>query len=108
MPTRTQLYYILDQLTHEPLAIDDLTVWSRAFEDSDRRIVNQTAVGEARVSTVFLGIDHNWLGVGPPLLFETMIFGGPHSEWQCRYSTWADAAIGHDQVVADLQAGRDP
>ena len=28
------------------------------------------------ISTVFLGIDHNFNLEGPPLLFETMIFGG--------------------------------
>src|SRR5215471_17514474 len=27
-----------------------------------------------RVSTVFLGLDHNYSGVGPPIVFETMIF----------------------------------
>lgn len=30
---------------------------------------------EYRVSTVWLGLDHNW-GGGEPLLFETMSFGG--------------------------------
>jgi len=27
------------------------------------------------VSTVFLGIDHNWSRSGDPILFETMVFG---------------------------------
>lgn len=30
--------------------------------------------GEIWVSTVWLGLDHNFMGVGPPLIFETMMF----------------------------------
>lgn len=48
----------------------------------------------ARVSTVFLGIDHNVFG-GPPLLFETMIFGGVHDETQLRCSKWDEAEEMH-------------
>jgi hypothetical protein len=48
------------------------------------------------VSTVFLGLDHNFLRTGPPVLFETMIFGVPFvSEWQRRYCTWDEAVDGH-------------
>jgi len=38
------------------------------------RIVRQEDVGPYWVSTVFLGLDHNWLEVGPPRLFETLVF----------------------------------
>jgi len=27
------------------------------------------------------GLDHNFLREGPPILFETMIFGGRHDEF---------------------------
>jgi hypothetical protein len=54
------------------------------------------------VSTVFLGLDHQW-GDGPPLVFETMIFGGEHDQYQERYSTWDEAEAGHKQGV---RAGR--
>ena len=53
------------------------------------------------VSTVFLGIDHNW-GDGPPVLYETMVFGGPLDEEQVRYCTRAEAAAGHDEIVRRL------
>ena len=39
--------------------------------------VDKTEKGKVMVSTVFLRIDHSF-GSGPPLLFETMIFGGKH------------------------------
>lgn len=53
----------------------------------------------ACVSTVFLGIDHNF-GDGAPLLFETMIFGGKHNEYQRRYATWTEAEAGHKHAVS--------
>lgn len=52
-----------------------------------------------RVSTVFLGNDHRFFGDGPPILFETMIFGGPHDEYQRRYCAWEEAVGGHDYAV---------
>ena len=54
-----------------------------------------------RVSTVFLGLDHNW-GDGPPLLFESMIFwpDNPDLDQQmARYSTWHEAEQGHERLV---------
>jgi hypothetical protein len=53
----------------------------------------------AEVSTVFLMLDHNWSGRGDPILFETMIFGGPLDGQQARYSTWAEASEGHDLMA---------
>src|SRR5205809_567378 len=50
--------------------------WDEAMrlfeEDRDKRIVEQTMVGDIKVSTVLLVINHNF-GDGPPLIFETMI-----------------------------------
>src|SRR5215469_1848635 len=77
--------------------IDDVLTWGRLFETSDR-CVGDTRVGGVRVSTVWLGIDHSW-GPGPPLIFETMIFGGPDDQAQERYATEAEAALGHEYWV---------
>lgn len=51
------------------------------------------------ISTVFLGFDHGF-GQGLPILFETMIFGGPYDQWQRRYCTWDEAEAGHRHAVA--------
>lgn len=58
------------------------------------------------VSTVFLGLDHNF-GGGPPLIFETMIFPSNNSsETGCwRYSTEAEALEGHRWAVHLLKSG---
>lgn len=69
--------------------------------------VGLTTVGEARVSTVFLAVDSQW-GDGPPVLFETMIFGGPYDGHQWRYASWEAAEAGHHRVVAALRSGVAP
>jgi hypothetical protein len=51
------------------------------------------------VSTVMLGTDHGFGMGGPPILFETMIFGGEHDEYQERYSTRAEAESGHSKAL---------
>ncbi len=91
-----------------PVPVEDLMVWAKDMEEGTR-IVKQTKLpGDVLVSTVFLGIDHNWYDIGPPILFETMIFGGKHSDYQKRYTTWDDAEKGHQEVLDKLEKGIDP
>jgi hypothetical protein len=53
----------------------DFTQWGVGFEKSEKRIA-RTKFPEAIVSTVFLGLDHNFDDDenAPPILFETMVF----------------------------------
>ena len=67
----------------------NLIKWAEWFETTDRHVADDT-IGKVRVSTAFLGLDHNLFG-GKPLLFETMIFGGKHNDYQERYTTWEKA-----------------
>jgi hypothetical protein len=60
-------------------------------------------VGDAHVSTVFLGIDHNFTGEGPPVLYETTVFGGPEDDYQERYTSRELAEAGHRAVVDRLK-----
>lgn len=90
-------YFKLDG--HEPVACT-LDEWAECIERGDERRVALTRVGHAEISTVFLGLDHNHWGKGPAILFETMIFlddGGTDDCW--RYSTWAEAEVGHAKAV---------
>lgn len=89
--------YILDG--HEPVPCEDITTWANWLETAHRHVAEDTTPGGARVSTVFIGIDHNWEG-GTPLLFETMIFGGPEDTFQDRYSSWDEAVSGHAKALA--------
>jgi hypothetical protein len=85
-----------------------LMEWARFFERFDRRIAKSKIHG-VEVSTVFLGLDHNWSGQGPPIVFETMVFGGELDEEMWRYATYAEAEAGH-LAACELvrRAGRKP
>lgn len=77
----------------------DLLVWARWFDKADRTVARTRCLSGTEISTVFLGLNHNWEG-GAPLLYETMVFGGPCNQEQERYATRAEAQAGHDRMVA--------
>ena len=69
--------YILD-VNGEPKRERDLLKWARWYENSQDRIVAQETIGKTRVSTVFLGLAYDDLGLSDgPVFWETMFFGGP-------------------------------
>lgn len=96
------LYWILAEDGKTPVQTDDIEVWARCMgnEATKRVAYDYSNCMNISVSTVFLGIDHGY-GDGAPVLFETMIFGGKHHEWQQRYCTWEEAELGH-QEACDL------
>jgi hypothetical protein len=62
------------------------------MEDANRILQHDILPAEVSVSTVFLGIDHGFrCDRGLPVLWETMIFGGPHDGYQNRYTSRTDA-----------------
>ena len=85
-----------------PIPCDDPLEWGKAFGTAERRVC-LTRVGPYEVSTVFLGLDHQW-GEGPPLLFETMVFRGDNGEAYDyeRCSTWLEAEAQHEAVIARI------
>lgn len=94
-------YYILnDDHTTKPVEMMEWVVW--ASRGRATSVVKQDTIGDARVSTVFLGLNHAYLGQGAPLIFETMIFGGPEDGYQDRYSTWDQALKGHQKAIDQL------
>lgn len=80
--------------------------WSSLKESGESNKVAQTHIEGYVISTIWLGLDHQY-GDGPPLIFETMVFPtGPDntvSDWgdlDCdRYSTEEEALEGHKQMV---------
>lgn len=79
--------------------------WCRRFQDFAYRRIAEDWIGEIRISTIWLGTDHSF-GCGPPLIFETMIFGGPEAidgeMW--RYATEEEARAGHARAVELVKA----
>lgn len=88
----------------EPEQCPDPVKWARWFASAKgtrERIVQQDDIGSLHVSTVFLGLDQNHTRRGKPVLWETMIFGLPgDGEYQERYTSLADAKVGHQRAVA--------
>lgn len=65
--------------------------------------VGSTRYGDTWVSTVWLGVNHNWYPGSPPLIFETMVFTGdmePQDEWTQRYTYLAQARAGHAEICS--------
>lgn len=88
--------YILEngQVVAEP----DPRKFSVWFATADRQVA-LTRIGEVSISTVFLAINHNHSMEGPPILWETLISGGPKHGHFMRYSSLTDALAGHKQAV---------
>jgi hypothetical protein len=85
--------------------------WAFLFEQDRSVAVDKISAGEY-VSTVWLGLDHSLSYITdnplPPLIFETMIFGGPYNEYMFRYSTEEEAKEGHERIVRERKLGADP
>ena len=94
--------YILEG--KEPKLVEDVIEWGRWFETANRVVAKTTLPSGVEVSTVFLGFDPSFTD-GKPLLFETMIFGGEHDEYQERYSTWEEAEIAHKDALSLAEGG---
>jgi hypothetical protein len=94
--------YILDN-DNRPVPAD-LEEWARWLEHNNRHVGFTQITSQIDVSTVFMGIDHRHFGDGPPLLFETMIFGGPLDGATWRYVSWDDALVGHKAAVRKARA----
>jgi hypothetical protein len=91
----------------KPVPCPDLLTWGRWLERFERHVGETFLSDGTRVSTVFLGLDHSFSryedGPHEPVLFETMVFGGPNNEEMYRYSTWEEAEVGHREMVAREQ-----
>jgi hypothetical protein len=82
----------------------ELEQWLVLFEgeDEDWRIGFTGPFYGRTVSTVWLGLDHNFAGYGPPLIFESMTFAASDplvdNDW-ARYTNEAQAEYGHRDMV---------
>lgn len=73
--------------------------WSEKLTDLLYKRVAFWQLDDVVVSTVWLGLNHSWLGHGPPIIFETMVFGTTMNETMWRYATEEQALQGHAEAV---------
>lgn len=118
-------HYKLEGREVVPVKDADFLEWSRWFERTDRQVALDRS-GQFSLSTIFLGMDHRVSRVGPPLLFEAMLFGRVRDLWfpgpfplllrevpetlgMWRYSTLAEAEAGHARIAAVVKrVGKGP
>jgi hypothetical protein len=91
-------WYILDN-NNNPIPASTLEAVKWLEEGSNRRTIKRDEIGDILVSTVFLGLDHSWTPGSKPVLWETMIFGGEHDQYQERYTSHKDALEGHEKAL---------
>lgn len=108
-PSEWQVRYYMPNGTGGYRAVE-WDVWAPWFETSGLvpfpdggRLVGLDALPDGvELSTQFLGIDQQH-GSGPPLVFETLVIGGPHAGKRRAYSTLQEAQQGHAESLAKLK-----
>ena len=90
-------HYVLDADNH--LVKVDFLTWAMWFEENNRHVGYTEITSQITVSTVFVGLDMRFHRDGPPIVFETAVFGGPLDHEGGRYSSWDDADAGHKAMV---------
>lgn len=93
----------------KPLSFDEFAAlkYDANGDISDYARIAYDQLEHCALSTVWLGLNHSFTD-GPPILFESMIFGGPHDGDMRRYATEDDALAGHLHAVDEIRAGRLP
>jgi len=103
-------FYILKD--GQPVGIYDARQWAAYMEedpDENGRRCGHTEWAKfdkpTRLSTIFLGLDHNFAPNGLPLLWESCFFYGEFTPGQYsrvlnRYSSLEQAKTGHEELVA--------
>jgi hypothetical protein len=109
MTLPTELYTL--DARGEPQPTNDFTYWSDWREDHHddlqlaRTVIEHPTDGRIVVLTVFTGRDHRTLGTaGNPVLWETLVFGGPPSAQgeRDRYDSLQAAREGHAAIYDSI------
>ena len=102
MPRTFGQHYILVDGEPQPVTFEEFMAWY--FSHWQEARIAYTLIGEVLVSTIFLGLGHNLRDAdAAPILFETMVFGGPLDHKIYRTRTRADALCEHERVCSLVQ-----
>ena len=82
----------------------DQSQWIQLMNPDHQRVALDK-FRESEISTVWLGLDHGD-GMGAPMIFETLVFGGELDGDGERYATLEQAVAGHALWVERVRAGR--
>lgn len=83
--------------------------WVVLYEDVTYRCIRSSNIGAYRVSTLYVGIDHNAVESGAPMIFASFVLAKPDARqaphwtrleaYTKRYSTERKAREGHEALV---------
>jgi hypothetical protein len=90
----SRLLFIIEN--GQPVCEPDALKWAEWLHAADR-LVARTMIGDIRVQTDFIGV--NAYVSDPPLVWETMVFGGRWDGYQERHSSEVNARVGHERAV---------
>ena len=94
--------YILDA-NGNPTPVSDFVQWS-IWMDSMNQQIALSESGDISISTAFLGLDHDHLRRGTPILFETMVCTPDGPGQVARYATKGEAINGHNVIFLTIKA----
>ncbi|HEY2351958.1 MAG TPA: hypothetical protein VGH83_05575 [Candidatus Acidoferrum sp.] len=103
MPNNWVGTYKLDE-RGEPVPCFRTIEWAEWYETADRRVAYTDTGNGCIISTIFLGLDFNFNPMRDPLtykpvLWETLIMGGPLNGRMWRYHSRELAELGHKRAV---------
>jgi hypothetical protein len=111
MADRPRYFILNDAGQPQPVDLETWAAWYTP-DKMDQRIIARDRdeapnAEDVLVSTVFLALDHSF-GEGPPVLWETLVFGGPLDGEMDRYTSRAAALAGHQAMCQRVAAARSP
>ena len=90
----------------EPVACSLAEVMASGFPENG--VVKREKLFNCSVSTVFLVFDHSQDDSGPPILWETMVFGGKLNGYQTRCSGSREQAEAmHQSIINKVKQAYD-
>ena len=96
-------HYILQG--HDVVLCEDWVAWAIWFGGADRAVakdvIKRKDCDTVTVSTMFLGHDSRTGIICLPIVFESMVFGGPLNGTALQYCNWEDAQSGHRNLLAE-------
>lgn len=90
----------------DPVPVNNVMEWAAAFDNKSRFVQKTELPNGVTISTVFLSLDHGFGDDGPPLVWETLVFGGPGDQEimeRCGGNRH-DAVKMHQAVVAAVKS----
>jgi hypothetical protein len=109
-----RFYYLREDKSYIRCSNDEWSLQMGQLTRENAYNILSNIIKEYRVSTVWLGIDHNFFdfmksGVQEPQLFETMIIklddDTMEKQFLWRYSMWEEAERGHKSVCHWIEKG---